>query len=581
MKESLLKPIQSTVLKYAEVIANVIKVDVEIVDSNLNTIAGTGIFTSNINGDNKGVVYKHVLATGKHQIIENPREAEICRLCNQKNECLEMMEISTPIIFQKEIIGVIGLVCTTIEQKNYLSDNLDSHLEFLYKISELISAKIYEFKGNERNVSYINLLKQVVNSVDNGVIIINSESKIVEMNSKAMKKLELTPSDINGNIQLKLLEGNILEEEFYKVRINGKKYNLVGSLIPLEDTLEGYNKMLIFNMLKDVNTKAYKITSDNKIVGLEAIIGEGKSMQGIKDKIRKIANTKSTVFVTGESGTGKELIARAIHAESDRRNNPFIGINCAAIPDTLLESELFGYVKGAFSGANPNGRIGKFELANKGVIFLDEVGDMPLYLQAKLLRVLQERTLVRIGSNELVNLDIRVVAATNKDLRQMIKENKFREDLYYRLNVIPIEIPALRERREDFKLILNTLIDKYNKIFDKYVHTVNKDAYESLLNYSWPGNIRELENVVELLINLSDSRGIIEKEMLPHTILGNNKVETFHEEEEIRFLKDIEREYILKALDKYGYDTNGKKMVAEKLGIGIATIYRKIGSFKE
>ena len=579
MKESLLKPIQSTVLKYAEVIANVIKVDVEIVDSNLNTIAGTGIFTSNINGDNKGVVYKHVLATGKHQVIENPREADICRYCNQKNECLEMMEISTPIVFQKEIIGVIGLVCTTTEQKNYLSDNLDSHLEFLYKISELISAKIYEFKGNERNISYINLLKQVVNSVDNGIIIINSENRIVEMNSKAMKQLELNPSDINGKIEVKVLEDNILEEESFKVKINKRKYNLVGSLIPVAPTLEEYDKMLIFNMLKDVNSKAYKITSDNKIVGLESIIGEGKAMKAIKDKIKKIANTKSTVFVTGESGTGKELIARAIHAESDRRDKPFIGINCAAIPDTLLESELFGYVKGAFSGANPNGRVGKFELANKGVIFLDEVGDMPLYLQAKLLRVLQERTLARIGSNELINLDIRVIAATNKDLKEMIKENKFREDLYYRLNVIPIEIPPLRERKEDFRLILQTLIDKYNIIFDKYVHTVNKDVYEILLNYSWPGNIRELENIVELLINLSDSRGIIEKDMLPHSILGSENEE--FGEADIRPLREIEREYILKALDKYGYDTNGKKIVADKLGIGIATIYRKLGTLKD
>ncbi|MBM6839080.1 sigma 54-interacting transcriptional regulator, partial [Clostridium saudiense] len=166
------------------------------------------------------------------------------------------------------------------------------------------------------------------------------------------------------------------------------------------------------------------------------------------------------VLITGESGTGKELVARAIHAEGERRNKPFIAINCGAIPESLLESELFGYVKGAFSGANANGRIGKFELANRGVIFLDEIGDMPLYLQVKLLRVLQEKTVVRIGSNKLTSLDIRIVAATNKDLKELVRKGKFREDLYYRLNVIPIEVPALRERGKDLNLLVNVLVDK-------------------------------------------------------------------------------------------------------------------------
>ncbi|MDZ5034703.1 sigma-54 factor interaction domain-containing protein, partial [Clostridium perfringens] len=168
-----------------------------------------------------------------------------------------------------------------------------------------------------------------------------------------------------------------------------------------------------------------------------------------------------SILITGESGTGKEVVARAIHSQSNRRNKPFIAINCAAIPEALLESELFGYSKGAFSGANNNGRVGKFELANGGIIFLDEIGDMPLSLQVKLLRVLQERKFSKIGSNKMINLDIRVIAATNKDIKEMIKEKKFREDLYYRINVIPIEVPNLSERKEDIRQLVLSFIDKY------------------------------------------------------------------------------------------------------------------------
>lgn len=190
-------------------------------------------------------------------------------------------------------------------------------------------------------------------------------------------------------------------------------------------------------------------------------------MQKLKKTIKKIASSTSTVLVSGESGTGKELVARAIHNESNRREEPFIAINCAAIPDSLLESELFGYVKGAFTGADPMGKMGKFELANKGTIFLDEIGDMPLSLQTKLLRVLQERKVIRIGSNKQVNIDVRVIAATNKNLIDLIEEDKFREDLYYRLNVIPIEIPPLRERIEDIKLLTDFFIKKYLSLFNK------------------------------------------------------------------------------------------------------------------
>lgn len=226
--------------------------------------------------------------------------------------------------------------------------------------------------------------------------------------------------------------------------------------------------------------------------------------------------------------------------------------------------------------------MGKFELANKGIIFLDEIGDMPLYLQVKILRVLQERKLVRIGSNHLIDLDIRVIAATNKDLKKLIKENKFREDLYYRLNVIPLKIPPLRERKEDIDLLMKMLIKKYNVLFGKSVHKVDKECRDILMNYPWYGNVRELENAVEFMINMADDSGMVTMNMLPPNIVENKNSQVYgvDMDEDIKPLKDIEKEYILRALDIYGHDTKGKQLAAKRLGIGIATLYRKLEEMK-
>jgi len=299
-------------------------------------------------------------------------------------------------------------------------------------------------------------------------------------------------------------------------------------------------------------------------------------MMEIKNKITKVAQTDSTVLIRGESGTGKELIARAIHSESDRRDQPFVGINCAAIPNSLIESELFGYAKGAFSGASTSGRMGKFELANKGVLFLDEIGDMPLYLQSKILRILQERVFSRVGSNDSIELDIRVVAATNRNLEEMIRKNEFRRDLFYRLNVIPMNVPPLRERDDDLKLLIDSFLEKYNDLFGRNIKSIDKEAYKSLKKYRWPGNVRELENTIQYLVTLADSSKVIKKFTLPDSILYEvEEIVEKIDKHNIKPLKQVEDEHIRKVLELYGDSTEGKKKAAKVLGIGIATLYRK------
>lgn len=254
--------------------------------------------------------------------------------------------------------------------------------------------------------------------------------------------------------------------------------------------------------------------------GEVTIIGKSRSIKKILDLVNKLSKTDSTVLIMGESGTGKELVARLIHSKSLRANKPFVPVNCAAIPSELLESELFGHEKGAFTGAFYS-RPGRFELANEGTIFLDEIGDMPIQLQVKILRVIQEKSFERIGSSKAVNVDVRIIAATNKNLENEVKEGKFREDLFWRLNVVPLTIPPLRERKEDIPLLCDYFIERFSRKFGFRLE-IEKEVFEIFLEYDWPGNVRELENIIERLYVLSDN-GHISLDEIPENIRFREK----------------------------------------------------------
>jgi transcriptional regulator with PAS, ATPase and Fis domain len=579
-KRSYLKQIQPSVTKYAEVIAGVLNVDVEIVDDNLEKIAGTGRFRDDVNTFSKGLVYETVLREGRHRVIDFPRENEICRLCNSRGECIETMEIATPIMSDGEKIGVIGLVCTTEEQKSYISNNLDSHVDFLNQISDLIASKVQENRSFENNLASISMLKNILDNIENGVIVVDERETVAYINQKAMGKLgvEAEVKVLGKPFDARKGASGIGNADEYAIRIGGRSYKVMGRVLELAPIYKGYRKLFIFSTLKEVRSSAYALTSETRLLPMENIIGESDVMKEIKNTIAKVAKTGSTVLIRGESGTGKELIARAIHAESDRRDQPFVGINCSAIPETLIESEFFGYAKGAFSGASPGGRIGKFELANKGVLFLDEIGDMPLYLQTKVLRVLQERSFSRVGSNETIDLDIRVVAATNRNLEEMIRQSQFRRDLFYRLNVIPIEVPPLIQRGDDLELLVEAFLTKYNALFGKDITGIDREAMKLLKKYKWPGNVRELENIIQYMVTMAGSSGMIMKDTLPEgIILGSKTRESKGQGSDLRTLKELEEEHIRNVLEKYGMTTEGKKKAAKALGIGIATLYRKLG----
>ncbi|MEK6618431.1 MAG: sigma-54 dependent transcriptional regulator [Nitrospirota bacterium] len=316
----------------------------------------------------------------------------------------------------------------------------------------------------------------------------------------------------------------------------------------------------------------------HKEYSFHQILGKSKPMREVFDLIRRVADSPANVLITGESGTGKELVAKAIHYNSERRDAPFVPVNCAAIPETLLESELFGHVKGAFTDAKTDKR-GLFEEAQKGTIFLDEISELPLMLQAKLLRVIQEREIRHVGATRVVPVDVRIIAATNLMLAEEVKAKRFREDLFYRLNVIEIRLPPLRERKEDIPLLVEAFLRKCAEASHKEVRGMTESALALLMDYPWPGNVRELENVIERAVTLARGEKIMPED-LPPAIQGARGERRVMDEATERTLplQEVEKEYILRILEKTG---GNKYQAAQVLGIDRKTLYRKLAEIEE
>jgi transcriptional regulator with PAS, ATPase and Fis domain len=313
-----------------------------------------------------------------------------------------------------------------------------------------------------------------------------------------------------------------------------------------------------------------ELNEHRKKPGYEGFIGDSPPIKKIRDLIENIAETDATVLITGGTGVGKEVVARVIHQQSKRRHKPYLKVNCAAIPDTLLESELFGYEKGAFTGAGQSGKAGLFEAANKGTILLDEIGEMPIQLQAKLLRVLQEKEIRRVGSAESISIDVRVIAATNQNIQEQIRKGLFREDLFYRLNVIPVAMPDLKDRKEDVLLLAGSFLNQFNKKYIRSKH-FSRGAIEALEEYSWPGNIRELENIIERLILVGEQDEISNGD-IAFLLSGNQPQEAPESPAKLKAAVDaLERKMLTEALQTQGSTYKAAKM----LGVNQSTIVRK------
>ncbi len=361
-----------------------------------------------------------------------------------------------------------------------------------------------------------------------GIIVVDRKGIVVLVNQSFAKLFDTTPQTMIGKHIQQAYTNNSQPSRMPVVMetgkpdigvthyLNGKQ--VYASIFPLikEDRVIGCVGKILFSDIREITLIASRLAASDprkqqrNMTGSEAffkydinsIVGQSRKITELKDVLQRVALKTSNILLRGESGTGKELFAHAIHSASNRRYAPFVKMNCAAIPEHLLESELFGYVEGAFTGAKKGGQLGRFEQAHTGTIFLDEIGDMPLYMQAKMLRLLQERELTPLGSTSSRSVDVRLVAATNSNLEQQVKEGKFREDLYYRLNVVTLTIPPLRERMEDISSIISSFIDKFNEEFGLDVQGLDDEAWDIIRRYDWPGNIRELRNVIESAFNV-------------------------------------------------------------------------------
>ncbi len=327
--------------------------------------------------------------------------------------------------------------------------------------------------------------------------------------------------------------------------------------------------LIRLNRIVDENLIRQKVEPGTSTANSMEFIGETREIIRIKQLINKAANTPSNILITGESGTGKEIVARLLHEKSDRKNNNFVAVNIGGIQENLLESELFGYEKGAFTGAD-NKKIGLFELSSNGTLFLDEIGDMSFNLQVKLLRVLQDKKIMRLGGLNYIPINLRFISATNKNLENLIKENKFREDLFFRLNVFKIEMPTLRERINDIPLLAGYFIKKFNKTFKKNITSINDDALKLLQSYQFPGNVRELENIIERAFIYCETDKITLKDIDLKKDLSEDKIKTGK-------IKDMEKELIIETLHKW---EGNKTKAAEELGFTRRTLLNKLKEYK-
>lgn len=589
--------IKDNVQKTAEAISSVIGVDVTVTDDKLVRIAGTGKYKLSIDEKvNDQGVFAYCLKNSIPYVVRNPKEEKVCKACNNK-DCSEYAEIVSPITINTKTYGVIGLIAFDENQKNLLLKKEKNIIDFLDKMASLVASQIIEKKKSNEIKVLISQLQTVINVIEKSVIITDCSGRINYYNNKADNLFNIKLLN-HENINEILLDIDVCEIFKSGKEIYNKEFNyednitsfrgIINAKIYFSDDNSNNIEAVVFIMeeLRQIISSARNIISTNIVTEFKNIKYISNKMDNVISLAKKASQTDSTVLITGESGTGKELFARALHYDSSRKKEAFLAINCSAIPENLFESELFGYEEGAYTGALKGGHPGKFELAHKGTLLLDEIGDMPLNLQPKLLRVLQDSKVMRIGGKGYIDVDVRIIASTNCNLEEKVRNKEFREDLYYRLNVIPINIPPLRERTEDIELLARYFIHKFSCKLNKTVENINSDALSLIKNYQWNGNVRELENAIEYAVNMTD-KASIDVDSLPYKfkntknkfIENNVKEHNVIEHSVLHTIDELERNELKKAIKLYGLANNAVNKICEELGISRATFYRKIKKY--
>ncbi|MGD8189664.1 sigma 54-interacting transcriptional regulator [Brevibacillus ginsengisoli] len=600
---SVLQGIQDTVQQVAEAISAALQIECEIVDDTMTIIAGTGAYKERINTKEEngqvdaGYLYGRVISNNQAYFIEDARSDPSYDPSVLVGQTEELAELCAPINYEGKVIGVIGLIAFDEVQHQFLLKNKLPLFTFLQRMSDLMTEKLTAADAFHNWKRSMRQLEVLIESIHEGIIAIDEQGVITTCNQAAQELIQQDKSELIGkkmkdvwpnSPMLNVLhshQGYLEQEEIYTV--GGHQMHLMITARPILIDKKTAGVVATFRRMADMRRLAYSITGETKDLLFTELKGNSRSLSLVLKQAQQVARGTSNILITGESGTGKGMMAAAIHSASNRRDGPFIIVNCGAIPETLLESELFGYAGGAFTGAKKEGKAGKFELADGGTIFLDEIGDLPLHLQVKLLHVLQSKQVERVGSNQLISVNVRVISATNKSLEEMVEMKEFRADLYFRLNVIPLHMPPLRERAEDILLLMDYFLAKYKENTNPQISCFTHEVKQLFLHYEWPGNVRELENAIEYAVNMETS-SIIGLDAIPLRIkqyLHSSSVSTSNEKGSILELslkdqlKQQEVQIILRMLERYGTTLEAKRTIAEKLEIGLATLYRKLESY--
>lgn len=567
-----IQPILQNILN---MLSTTLGIEGSIIDNEYNLLAYTDNYLKYKGSEVHSPFIKKVMEVGEI-IVSQPGLMPICKGCRFQEKCPAKIEILHSILFEGRPVGTISISSFNNADDCLIDKDIKSYAKAVLDAAILIESVLHKQAQIERVPLYEEMLRTAIDCSPDSILCVNQQGLVLNFNRNAAHLF--SESDLKDSRFTAILPENrftkLLSPSFtgrIQTTISNRRFYVSSRPILWDSVFCGAVIRLSpdTELEKHSNYPMYFIEFD-----LDHMLGASPSICTLKDQIRQIAPLDSSILITGETGTGKELVARGIHASSRRSAQPFVAVNCAAVPESLLESEFFGYDEGAFTGALKKGKSGLIELANGGTLFLDEIGDMPMNLQVKLLRVLQDGELRRLGGEKCTRIDVRIVAATNQDLKSLVDEGRFRKDLFYRLDVIRLLMPPLRERKSDIPILADAFLKAFSNRFNRTFSGFAPDALSLLESYSWPGNVRELENVVEYAVNLEPGT-IISKAVLLNkiSVVPSSDASSLKDQ-----IETFEKRLIRDALSRYGSDLNGKRRVAEELDIGLRTLYRKLES---
>lgn len=562
-----MEQIRSSIEHLSLAIANTLKLEVAIFDCDSRLFFCTPTYLKKKGKLVHAPSIQEVIEQGS-VLVNQPGKMPSCIGCRFRDHCPSTVDILCCIRVGAEVAGVANLTSFTKEGQRRIEENTSLYLNTITELGNIIGGYLQSVSNDKNTVSQDILLQNALEINESPLLLCDPHGVVLRYNRQAAKLLQGC-SDVTTTlwqlfsedaVKLLLRDAPVLDRP---IQMGDQMVKVTSQPVMTGETLSAV--LLCLSEGRPLHPQE-DLTSG-------AILGDSAETEHLRHMVKKLAASPTPVLLTGETGTGKELVARAMHEQGPRRKYPFVAINCSSIPESLFESELFGYSEGSFTGAKRGGKIGKIELAQGGTLFLDELGEMPLQAQPKLLRVLQEYTLERVGSVETIHLDIRVIAATNRDLKELIRQGRFREDLYYRINVINLDLPPLRRRAGDILPIALNYLGRLRQRLDTPLVRISPEVQELLVRYDWPGNVRELQNVMEYAANMCDKE-VLDLQGLPAYLTAfcpppaSAPVPAVPQAAEAAQIQEL--------LARYGHTMEGKKLVAAQLGISLRTLYRKL-----